>query len=121
MKMCIRDRDSYSFMEKMVSETEMQKVLIISDKKYADKANGRDGGVGTETQIISAEVYKNRQQEKFVAAVVERDEDVYKRQSAEKCTTRLPMSGSSSRSGSASPRCASSRKNTARRKRSRCV
>ena len=39
-------------------------------------------------------------------------------QSAEKCTTRLPMSGSSSRSGSALPRCASSRKNTAQRKRS---
>lgn len=62
------------FYGKMVSDTEIQKVLIISDKKYADKANGRDGGVGTETQIISAEVYKNRQQEKFVAAVVERDE-----------------------------------------------
>lgn len=39
-------------------------------------------------------------------------------QSAEKCITRLPMSGSSSRKGSASPCCASSRKNTARRKRS---
>ncbi len=39
-------------------------------------------------------------------------------QSAEKCTTRLPMSGSSSRNGSALPRYASSRKNTARRKRS---
>lgn len=51
-------QDSYLFMEK-VSDTEIQKVLIISDKKYADKANGRDGGVGTETQIISAEVYKN--------------------------------------------------------------
>ena len=50
----------------MVSDTEIQKVLIISDKKYADKANGRDGGVGTETQIISAEVYKNRQQEKIL-------------------------------------------------------
>ena len=38
--------------------------------------------------------------------------------SAEKCITRLPMSGSSSRKGSASPRYASSRKNTVRRKRS---
>ena len=36
----------------------------------------------------------------------------------DECTIRLPMSGSSSRSGSALPRCASSRKNTARRKRS---
>lgn len=42
----------------------------------------------------------------------------YTSQSAEKCTTRLPMSGSSSRNGSALPRYASSRKNTARRKRS---
>ena len=33
-------------------------------------------------------------------------------QSAEKCTTRLPMSGSSSRSGLVLPPCASSRKNT---------
>ena len=39
-------------------------------------------------------------------------------QSAEKCITRLPMSGSSSRKGSALPRYASLRKNTARRKRS---
>ena len=37
--------------------------------------------------------------------------------SAEKCITRLPMSGSSSRKGSASPRYASSRKSTVRRKR----
>lgn len=67
-------QDSYAFMEKMVSDADVQKVLIISDKKYADKANERNGGVGTETQIISAEIYKNQQQEKFVAAVVERDE-----------------------------------------------
>ena len=38
--------------------------------------------------------------------------------SAEKCITRLPMSGSLLKNGSASPRYASSRKNTARRKRS---
>lgn len=68
-------QDAYAFMEKMVSDSDIKKVLIISDKKYTDKANGRDGGVGTETQIISAEVYKNQQQEKFVAAVVERDEN----------------------------------------------
>lgn len=68
-------QDAYAFMEKMVNDSDINKVLIISDKKYTDKANGRDGGVGTETQIISAEVYKNQQQEKFVAAVVERDEN----------------------------------------------
>ena len=36
----------------------------------------------------------------------------------EKCITRLPMSGSLLKNGSASPRYASSRKNTVRRKRS---
>ncbi|NDV80831.1 hypothetical protein D0T87_02410 [Bacteroides sp. 51] len=66
--------DSYAFMEKMVSDPDIKKVLIISDKKYAEKANQRDGGVGTETQIISPEIYKNQKQEKFVALVVERDE-----------------------------------------------
>ena len=39
-------------------------------------------------------------------------------QSAEKCITRLPMSESLLKKGSALPRYASSRKNTARRKRS---
>jgi hypothetical protein len=42
--------DSVSFMEKMVTDPEISKVLIVSDKMYAEKADGRAGGVGTETQ-----------------------------------------------------------------------
>jgi hypothetical protein len=42
---------------------------------YAEKADGRSGGVGTETQIISAEVYSKEDQNKFVAIVAERDEE----------------------------------------------
>ncbi|MHB7672400.1 SEFIR domain-containing protein, partial [Providencia stuartii] len=65
--------DAIAFMEKMVTDPEIQKVIIISDKMYAEKANGRAGGVGTETQIISREVYQQQEQSKFVAIVTERD------------------------------------------------
>ena len=41
--------------------------------QYAEKADGRSGGVGTETQIISAEVYAKEDQNKFVAVVCDRD------------------------------------------------
>jgi len=67
--------DTVSFMEKMVNDSEIKKVAIICDKKYAVKADGREGGVGTETQIISREVYENQAQEKFVAIVYEKDEN----------------------------------------------
>jgi SEFIR domain len=67
--------DANIFMEKMVTDDSVKKVLIISDKKYAEKADGRRGGVGTETQIISAKVYEKVEQSKFVVAVAERDEN----------------------------------------------
>lgn len=67
--------DTLAFMEKMVSDPEIKKVLMVCDKKYADKADHRNGGVGTEAQIISQEVYEKQTQEKFVAAVVEKDEN----------------------------------------------
>ncbi len=66
--------DAVAFMEKMVTDPEIKKVAIICDEKYAAKADGRAGGVGTETQIISREVYENQAQEKFVAVVCEKDE-----------------------------------------------
>lgn len=65
--------DSVAFMEKMVTDPTIQKVAVISDKKYAEKADGRAGGVGTETQIISREVYEKQDQNKFVAVLPERD------------------------------------------------
>ena len=65
--------DAYAFMEKMVTDPEIQKVAIISDKTYAEKADGRSGGVGTETQIISPGIYEKEDQNKFVVIVAERD------------------------------------------------
>lgn len=67
--------DSIAFMEKMVTDPTIQKVAVISDKKYAEKADGRISGVGTETQIISREVYEKQDQGKFVAVLPERDDE----------------------------------------------
>jgi len=67
--------DIYKFMESMVTSSEINKVIIVSDKTYANKANKRTGGVGTETQIISPEIYKNVAQEKFIPIFVDKDEN----------------------------------------------
>lgn len=67
--------DVNAFMEKMVSDPTVNRVIIVSDAKYAAKADGRAGGVGTETQIISQEVYERIDQTKFVPLLRERDEN----------------------------------------------
>ena len=66
--------DANAFMEKMVNDPDIKKVSLVCDKAYAEKADGRSGGVGTETQIISSEVYAKQDQDKFVAILKERDE-----------------------------------------------
>ncbi len=66
--------DANAFMEKMAVDPAIKKVAMICDRVYAEKADGRRGGVGTETQIISAEVYAKQDQTKFVAVLPERDE-----------------------------------------------
>lgn len=65
--------DANAFMEKMVTDPEIKKVIMVCDKAYAEKANRRSGGVGTEAQIISGEIYQSQDQEKFVAVVKEYD------------------------------------------------
>ena len=67
--------DAHSFMEKMVTDPEIKKVAIICDHLYAEKADGRSGGVGTETQILTPEIYTKQDQTKFVAVLPERDLD----------------------------------------------
>jgi hypothetical protein len=64
--------DKYAFMEQAVKDSTVRKVVVICDRIYAEKADGRRGGVGTETQIISKELYEQvnplDQKQKFVAA-----------------------------------------------------
>lgn len=65
--------DVFHFMESMVKSDDIYRVLILCDKNYKAKADNRDGGVGTETQIITPEIYKDQKQEKFIPIVTERD------------------------------------------------
>jgi len=67
--------DATAFMEKMVNDDDIGKVIIISDRGYTEKANKRTGGVGTETQIITPELYSKSEQSKFVLVTFERDEN----------------------------------------------
>jgi hypothetical protein len=57
--------DAIQFMEKMVTDKEIKKVIMVLDRTYAEQADGRKGGVGTETQIISPEIYAKADQNKF--------------------------------------------------------
>ncbi|MGM4987516.1 SEFIR domain-containing protein [Tardiphaga sp. 841_E9_N1_2] len=67
--------DAIQFMESMVTDTSVTKVIIVSDKNYAEKADNRKGGVGTESQIMSPEIYRKADQTKFVAIVSELDDE----------------------------------------------
>jgi hypothetical protein len=66
-------QDKYHFMEQMVTDPSVTRVLVVSDRRYAERADERAGGVGTESQIISREVYEKVRQEKFVPIVTEFD------------------------------------------------
>lgn len=61
-------------MESMVSDEAIKKVLLICDEGYVERADSRQGGVGTEAQIISAKVYRDVGQDKFAAVVVSLNE-----------------------------------------------
>jgi TIR domain len=67
--------DAVQFMESMVTDPDVTKVIVVSDKTYTEKADKRKGGVGTESQIISPEIYRKADQNKFAAVVSEVDEN----------------------------------------------
>lgn len=66
-------QDAFSFMERAVNDPNIERVLILCDPLYAGKANDREGGVGTETLIISPGVYREVEQTKFLPVIMERD------------------------------------------------
>lgn len=67
--------DKFAFMERMVTDTSVSHVLAICDKSYSAKADARKAGVGTESQIISREVYEKVEQSKFIPIACEFDTD----------------------------------------------
>lgn len=64
----------FAFMESMVTDPTIDKVLVLCNKIYADKAAAYTGGVGTETQIIGPHIYNQVRQEKFIPIILEREE-----------------------------------------------
>ncbi len=65
--------DKYAFMERMVTDESVTHVLVFCDSEYAAKADARKAGVGTESQIISQEIYDKVQQSKFIPIVCDFD------------------------------------------------
>jgi hypothetical protein len=66
--------DANAFMEAMVTDPDVTKVVLVCDKQYVEKSNKRSGGAGTEAQIITPELYAKKEQDKFVAVIRERDD-----------------------------------------------
>ncbi len=66
--------DAIVFMEQMITDSSIEFVLLVCDQRYQEKADGRDGGVGTESQIISRAVYEKVNQEKFIPVIKENDD-----------------------------------------------
>lgn len=65
--------DPIFFMESMVNDPTITKIIMIIDGKYTDRANQRHGGVGTESTILSQELYSKRDKNKIVAVIAEPD------------------------------------------------
>lgn len=62
--------DLYKFMERSVTDTSVDKVLILCNKEYTDRADKREGGAGAETMIITPELYNSgSMQSRFVPVV----------------------------------------------------
>lgn len=67
-------QDKYHFMEKMVNDNTVSKVLLICNKEYTEKANKKIGGVGIESLIVSDDIYNQVDQTKFIPIVMEYDD-----------------------------------------------
>lgn len=67
-------QDLGTFMERSVGDSSIDYVLILCDPRYAERADAREGGVGTETLVISQEVFADARQTKFIPVIMERDE-----------------------------------------------
>ncbi len=65
--------DINAYMEGMVTDPTITKVIMVVDKNYAKKADDREGGVGTEASIIAKEINKDKEQKKFAAIALEKD------------------------------------------------
>lgn len=75
----VEGADVNAYMEKMVTDKSISKVLMLCDKAYAEKADGRKGGVGTETLIVTPQIYRQAdpagKEQRFIPVIMERYEN----------------------------------------------
>lgn len=57
-----------AFMELVKDHEKIDKILVLSDAKYAEKANTFKGGVGQECELLRSEVYGNPYQNRIIPA-----------------------------------------------------
>jgi TIR domain len=67
-------QEKYQFVEKMVTDSSVTHVLAFFDRAYAENSDARRAGVGTESQIVSKEIYDKVDQTKFIPIACELDE-----------------------------------------------
>lgn len=68
-------KELIDFMGKSVKEPSVTNVLILLNPHYKQEADSREGGVGTETQIISSQIYNKLDQTKFIPVVFDIEND----------------------------------------------
>lgn len=61
------------FMEQALANEDIDNIIVVSNKDYADKANHRQGGVGYEAGIIISEIKSAPLQRRVIPVVVEFD------------------------------------------------
>lgn len=67
-------QDKDYFMEKALTTDEIDYVLVICNKEYAQKADDRRGGVGYESEIIISHLISQPLQRKIIPVVIETNE-----------------------------------------------
>ncbi|WP_448761865.1 toll/interleukin-1 receptor domain-containing protein [Acinetobacter tandoii] len=64
-------QSSAEFMESMVVDPTIDKIIMVIDNTYQQKADSRDGGVGTESTILSNLLYSKISTNNVVAIIAE--------------------------------------------------
>ena len=67
-------QDNHHFMEQSIKNKEINKVLVICNKDYMEKANNRQGGAGYEAEIILSEIQSKPLQTRVIPIVIEKEE-----------------------------------------------
>ncbi len=68
-------QDMNVFMERLATDSDIKKVLVICNAEYVKKADARKGGVGTESEIIIPQVYGSPMQQKIIPLFFEKDSE----------------------------------------------